>query len=199
MNPSALPDSTPNSDAGSTSDSSDTRHHTDPTAAPARLAPSTHAHSGDVVVFNIGMTVAKPHRPDLWLPVFTAMPKMLAELFRNRAAADRGEAEDLGFLGAATLMGGKGPWVVQYWRSTEQLYAYAHDRTAAHLPAWRAFNSAARRHPGAVGIWHETFSVPANGIETLYSNGAKIGLGAATGTIPVLRRGRTARERLGRR
>ena len=157
----------------------------------------THGHEGDLVVFHIGMTVHKPHRPDLWWPVFVAMPGMLAELSRNRAAAERGEAEDLGFLGASTLIGRRGPWVVQYWRSTDHLYAYATSAEARHLPAWRRFNRAAREHPGAVGIWHETFAVPAAGIETIYGNGAKVGLGAATGTVAATRRGRGARERLG--
>lgn len=157
----------------------------------------THAHDGGLVVFHIGMTIRKPHRPDQWLPVLTAMPPMLAELERNKAEAARGEATDLGFLGAETLLGGKGPWVVQYWRSVEQLYAYASLGDRAHVPAWRAFNKAARVHPEAVGIWHETFVVPAGGIETIYANGARVGLGAATGTVPAQHRGRAARDRLG--
>lgn len=156
----------------------------------------THAHDGDLVVFHIGMTIAKPHRPDLWLPVFVAMPKMLAELARNRQAADRGEAPDLGFLGATTLVGAKGPMVIQYWKSVDQLYAYASDPDLAHAPAWRAFNRAARAHPGGVGIWHETYVVPAGGVETFYGNGAVVGLAAATGAVPAARRGRRARERL---
>lgn len=159
----------------------------------------THAHEDDVVVFNIGMTIRRKHRIDLWWPVFTAMPAMISELSRNRAAADRGEAEDLGFIGAYTLMGRHGPWVVQYWRSTEQLYRYASSADAKHLPAWKRFNAVARKHPEAVGIWHETFAVPATGIETLYGNGAHIGLGALTGTVEATRRGRGARERLGSR
>ena len=159
----------------------------------------THAHDGEIVVFHIGMTIAKPHRVDLWWPVFTAMPRMLAELERNRAAAARGEAEDLGFLGATTLLGRRGPWVVQYWRSTEHLYRYASARDRAHLPAWKRFNTAARKHPGAVGIWHETYAAPAGHVETIYGNGAVIGLGAATGTVPVRQRGRAARERIGSR
>lgn len=157
----------------------------------------THAQEDGVVVFHIGMTIRKKHRPDLWGPVFTAMPKMLAELERAKAAAARGEAEDPGFLGAYTLFGSKGPWVVQYWRSVEHLYSYAHARDARHLPAWRRFNRIARTHPEAVGIWHETFDVPAGHIETLYGNGALIGLGKATGTIEASRRGAAARERLG--
>lgn len=165
--------------------------------AASRPPTLTHAHEGDLVVFHIGMTIHKPLRPDLWGPVFAAMPAMLAELERNRAAQERGETEDLGFLGAHTLLGASGPWVVQYWKSTEQLYAYASMSNRAHQPAWKRFNQAARKHPGAVGIWHETFAVPADGIETLYGNGATVGLGKVTGTLPILRRGRTARERLG--
>lgn len=164
-----------------------------------RFAPTTHAHDDAIVVFHIGMTIRRWYRPDLWLPVLLAMPRMLAELERNKAAAARGEEEDLGFLGATTLLGSKGPWVVQWWRSTEQLYAYARRPESAHLPAWRAFNAAARRSPGAVGIWHETYAVPAGQVESLYANGATIGLGRVTGTVPVMRRGRRAGERLGGR
>ncbi|WP_114854145.1 DUF4188 domain-containing protein [Brachybacterium sp. YJGR34] len=169
--------------------------------APRRPPNLTHAAVDQIVVFHIGMTVAKPWRPDLWLPVAAAMPRMLAELRRNREACDRGEAgeEDLGFLGAESMIGPSGPWVAQYWRSTEHLYAYARLASAAHLPAWKAFNAAAREHPGAVGIWHETYAVPADGIETFYGNGAAVGLAKTVGTVPLSRRGRTARERLGTR
>ena len=156
----------------------------------------THAYEGDLVVFNIGMTIRKPHRPDLWWPVAAAMPPMLKELYENKAAAERGEAEHLGFLGAETLVSAKGPWVVQYWSNVDALYAYAHMRDREHLPAWRAFNKAARAHPGAVGIWHETYVIPAGGVESVYANGAEIGLGKALGTVPVARRGVAARERL---
>ncbi|GAA1489329.1 DUF4188 domain-containing protein [Brachybacterium sacelli] len=157
----------------------------------------THSSTDDLVVFHIGMTIHQPWRPDLWLPVAASMPRMLAELARNRAAHERGEAEDLGFLGAETLMGGKGPWVVQYWKSIEHLYAYSRMSSRAHLPAWKTFNTAARKHPGAVGIWHETYAVPATGIETFYGNGAQLGLAKAVGSAPLASRGRTARDRLG--
>ncbi|KGN41647.1 DUF4188 domain-containing protein [Knoellia aerolata] len=160
---------------------------------------TTHTFDGDLVVFHIGMTFRKPHRPDLWMPVFTAMPKMLAELERNKVAAARGEAEDLGFLGARQYLGARGPLVVQWWRSTEQLYAYASATDHAHLPAWRAFNQAVRKGPGAVGIWHETYAVRAGGVETIYGGAEGIGLGGVVGTVPVERRGRSASERLGSR
>lgn len=153
----------------------------------------------ELVVFQIGMTVRKPWRPDLWGPVFTAMPRMLAELGRAKAAHERGEGKDLGFLGAEAMIGPSGPWVVQYWKSTEHLYEYARMGSLAHLPAWKAFNVAARKHPGAVGIWHETYAVPVDRIETFYGNGAAVGLAKMVGAVPVASRGRTARQRLGTR
>ena len=75
--------------------------------------------------FLIGMTVNKPWRVDAWLPVFAAMPGMLAELSRD---------PDSGLLGYRLVLGGRGPTVVQYWRSVEQLYAYASDTTSRHRP-----------------------------------------------------------------
>lgn len=160
--------------------------------------PMTHRYDGDVVVFNIGMILRKPHRVDLWSPVSFGMGRMIKELSINRDAFENGGAEhDLGFLGAETLFGPRGPWVVQYWRSVDHLYAYAHNRDLTHYPAWRAFNRAARKHPEAVGIWHETFAVSAENIETVYGNGGVAGLGRVAGTVPVESRGRSARERLG--
>ena len=159
----------------------------------------THAYEGPLAVFLIGLRVHKPWRVGVVGSAVRAMPRMIVELERNKAAAARGEAEDLGFLGATTLFGVKGPTVIQWWRSTEQLYAYASAPDNAHLPAWRAFNSAVRRSPGAVGIWHETYAVPAGAVETIYGGSEGVGLGGVVGTVPVQRRGRSARERIGAR
>lgn len=168
--------------------------------APTRPPSTTHAATDDLVIFHIGMTVRAPWRPDLWGPVAAAMPRMIAELSRARDSYRRGEREDdLGFLHAEFLLGSRGPWVVQYWRSTEHLYAYARSAEGAHLPAWKSFNTAARSHPGAVGIWHETYAVPAENMETFYGNGAELGLARAVGSAPLRSRGHTARQRLGSR
>lgn len=149
----------------------------------------THDHDGPVVVFLIGMRVNRPWRPDLWLPVFAAMPRMLAELHRDPSR---------GFLGARTLLGAGGPTVVQHWRSVEDVYAYASDPTGQHRPAWSAFNRRARAARGAVGIWHETYAVPAGGHESIYSDMPPTGLAAAVGSTPVTQRLATARQRLER-
>jgi hypothetical protein len=152
---------------------------------PARM---THDYDGDLVVFLIGMRINKPWRPDLWLPVFFAMPAMLAELSKDKNS---------GLLGYRLTFGAGGPLVVQYWSSHEKLYAYASDRNAAHRPAWAAFNRRVRKAPGSVGIWHETYVVER--AETIYSGMPVSGLAAATSVVEVARRGETARERLGAR
>lgn len=145
----------------------------------ATIVPTrtTHAYEGGLVVFLIGMRINRPWRPDLWGPVFTAMPKMLTELQRE---------PDSGLLGARLIAHPRAPWLVQYWESTTKLYAYASHPDAAHRPAWAAFNASARRAPGAVGIWHETFVVER--AESVYVGMPVSGLAKATRSVPVSRR-----------
>ncbi|MEP6649004.1 MAG: DUF4188 domain-containing protein [Lapillicoccus sp.] len=163
----------------------------------AQIQPGrmTHEHDGPIGVFLIGLRFNRLHRPDQWLPVFTAMPRMLAELYRNQAAAARGEADDLGFLGARTLFGGKGVTVVQYWRSVEDIYRYASAPDHEHRPAWTAFNARAREATGVVGIWHETYAVPAGAHESVYVATPVMGIAEATSSVPVPSRKRYARLR----
>jgi hypothetical protein len=149
---------------------------------PARM---THDYQGELVVFLIGMRINQPLRPNLWLPVFRAMPGMLAEL-----SAD----PDSGLMGYELALGRGGPLVIQYWDSVDKLYAYASDPNSTHRPAWAKFNQMIRRAPGAVGIWHETYRV--DRAETIYSGMPPFGLAAATAAVPVARRGEAARERL---
>jgi hypothetical protein len=58
---------------------------------------------------------------------------------------------------------------VQYWRSFEHLETFARPSQWSHLPAWRQFNRIIR-DSGDLGIWHETYLVPAGGFEALYGN-----------------------------
>jgi hypothetical protein len=71
--------------------------------------------------------------------------------------------------------------LVQYWKSFEALDAYARSADHSHLPAWRDFNQRTKDN-GAVGIYHETYRVPADRIETIYGNMPTFGLGQAFGT-----------------
>lgn len=147
----------------------------------------TDQHDGPVVVFLIGMTVNSWWRVHRWLPVASAMPRMLRELATNPTS---------GLLGWSTTLGVRGPLVVQYWASSEQLMAYAQDPKGEHRPAWSAYNAMVRKAGLVVGVWHETYVVPAGSHETIYVGTHSLGLGDAVGRTPVSPRGETARQRL---
>jgi hypothetical protein len=153
----------------------------------ARIAQGrmTHRYDGELVVFHIGMQINHWWRPDLWLPAFVAMPRMLRELSMD---------PESGLLGFELLIGSGGPYVVQYWSSVDKLYAYASRPGQAHRPAWTRFNKAARRAPRAVGIWHETFLVER--AESIYVATRPMGLPKATQVVPVLRNHDRARARI---
>jgi hypothetical protein len=148
----------------------------------------TAAIEGDFVVFLIGMRINKVWKVWKWLPSFAAMPRMLRELEQSA---------DSGFLGAGQYFGSpRRPMLVQYWRSFEHLETYARSKDAAHWPAWVAFNKRVGSN-GDVGIWHETYLVPAGRYECVYNNMPPIGLGMATSLVPAAGRKATAAARAG--
>jgi hypothetical protein len=127
---------------------------------------------GDFVVFLIGMRINKPWKLGLWLPVFLAMPRMVKELERA--------GPDSGFLGHTGIR----PHVmVQYWRSFDQLEAYARAKDRQHWPAWVDFNRRIRGARGDVGIWHETYLVRAGDYEAIYSGMPRFGLSKVAGHV----------------
>jgi hypothetical protein len=137
------------------------------------------------VVFLIGARINRFRRVRRWWPVFTAMPRMLAELDRQ---------PELGLLWHRLFLSGRTVLVVQYWRSAEHLDRYARARDHEHLPAWREFNRRVREG-GDVGVFHETYV--ADRQETVYvSMPEPFGLGAATSLVPVAARGQRAAHRL---
>jgi hypothetical protein len=152
-------------------------------------ARMTASIEGEFVVFLIGMRVNKWWKLHRWLPVAKEMPPMLAELMRH---------PELGLLGYTMTLGVRGPVIVQYWRSAEQLMAFAKGGDLPHLPAWRRFNQRVGSN-GDVGIWHETYVVPAGGYEAIYNNMPRVGLAAAGEHEPVARRGESSKERLAAR
>jgi hypothetical protein len=148
--------------------------------------PYTADLDGDFVVFLIGMRVNKPWAVRRWWPTFAAMRPMIKEL---EARPEMGLLHaQLGWL--------DGPFVSQYWRSFEQLDAYARDKDRLHLPAWKEYNRAARAS-NAVGIWHETYKVQADEYEVIYGNMPRKGLAFAGEHAPIARKGRSAARRIG--
>jgi Monooxygenase af470-like len=79
------------------------------------------------------------------------------------------------------------PTIVQYWRSFEQLEAFANDRGDPHLDVWRQYWRRVGRsgRSGRSGIWHETYLVKAGQYEAVYGNMPAHGLGKAGRLVPV--------------
>ena len=138
---------------------------------------------GDFVVFLIGMRVNKPWKVHKWLPVARAMPKMIKELYAHP------ESGFLGHSGGASMM-------VQYWRSFEELEAYARDPDQTHWPAWKDFNKRVGGARGDVGIWHETYRIRAEEYECVYSGMPPWGLAKAAGMVEASGHRETAQGRM---
>lgn len=147
----------------------------------------TAAHQDSVVVFLIGMRINHFRKVGKWLPVLRAMGPMLNELYRD---------PESGFLGSEFMLRSLRTVVlVQYWRDFDSLEAYARARERKHWPAWTAFNKAVG-NDGTVGIFHETYVVPAHGSETIYANMVPFGLGKVSGTVPATGSRNEARSRM---
>ncbi|HBQ75803.1 MAG TPA: DUF4188 domain-containing protein [Exiguobacterium sp.] len=84
--------------------------------------------------------------------------------------------------------------LIQYWRSTEELMAYAHG--SRHLTAWKRFNQKARTSE-AVGIFHETFEV--SNYESMYVNLPTRGLAKTLGESAIKPHQEKAKGRLAER
>lgn len=138
------------------------------------------------VVFLIGMRINRLLAISKWWPVMQAMPQMLTQLIQN---------PDKGYLGGRMLIGWRGPTLVQYWRSFEDLERFARNPQDAHWDAWKMFYQRVG-NDGAVGIWHETYQVNSAQYESLYVNMPRHGLGEAMELVPVTGRRQSARGRL---
>jgi hypothetical protein len=140
---------------------------------------------GDFVVFLIGAKFGWRIFRNLWF--LRAMPAMQRELEKH---------PDMGLLGYENHLGLGSAMVVQYWRSWEQLEAYARNPDATHFPNWVKFNKRIGSD-GSVGIWHETYRVPAGSYEAVYNNMPPYGLGKAGKLVSATGKKLTAAGRLG--
>ena len=140
---------------------------------------------GDFVVFLIGS------RPDIRHPI---------RWFRD-VGGRRGMRHMLTYLTEHPERGLLGfemgfPVIVQYWRSYEQLEAFARDESDPHLATWREYWRRVGRENRS-GIWHETFLVRDGEYEAVYGNMPAHGLARATEVVPM-GADSTARRRLRR-
>ena len=86
---------------------------------------------GTYVVFMLGMRINRLWKLTSWLPVTGAMPRMLKELEAH---------PELGYLGGETWFG-RTTLLMQYWRSLDQLMAYATNREAEHSASLEGLQS----------------------------------------------------------
>jgi len=142
---------------------------------------------GSFVVFMIGMRINHFWQVWKWIPTAAAMGPMLRTLYQH---------PEKGFLGGRTFLSGRGPALIQYWRSFEDLERFARGQDDPHLAAWKQFNRMVGAD-GSVGIWHETYLVGAGQYEAVYGNMPAVGLAAAAEHVPATGRRETARRRLG--
>ncbi|MEH7505533.1 DUF4188 domain-containing protein [Neobacillus drentensis] len=137
-----------------------------------------------LVLFIIGMRINKIFSFTKWVPVFKAMGPMIKELYQN---------PELGFRHTEFFFSWKGVTLVQYWRSFEELEAYAHGKT--HSVAWKSFNQKIK-DDGSVGIYHETYIIEKGASEAIYNNMPKFGLSKAYSHKRVDSKSETASNRI---
>ena len=138
------------------------------------------------VVFIIGMRINNFFALRKWLPTVYAMFPMLRELYQH---------PEKGFLGGEALLYWRGPAILQYWRSFEDLEKFARNPDDPHLPAWQRFNRLVGSD-GTVGIFHETYIVERGNYEAVYGNMPVFGLAKATEHVRAVGGRETARRRL---
>jgi hypothetical protein len=145
----------------------------------------TVANEQDVVLFTVGVRINKVLAVRRWLPVIRAIRPMLAEL-----TADA----DSGLLAHRTYLCGPRELVImQYWQSTKHLLDFSN--SAIHRRAWRDFYQHATAGAG-VGLWHETYVVPAGRYEAIYGIVPELGLAQFLDLKPIGRRNDGAAARL---
>jgi hypothetical protein len=156
----------------------------------ASIFPGRYTAQSDepFVVFLIGMRINRMLALRSWTRVIAAMPPMIKELKRDPS---------LGLLHAELFVYWRGVGTIQYWRSFEQLHAYAHARNAAHLPAWAEFNRRIGGN-GTVGLWHEMYTVAPGQYQSFYNNMPRFGLAGAMPHMPITGRTDSARLRMGK-
>ena len=138
---------------------------------------------GDFAVFLIGMRLNRPWRVDRWAPLAVSMIRLLKDLR---------QAEEPGFMGAVLGL----PVSVVYWRSYEELEAWALRPKGSHWRAMAAFGKSGAESRGDIGFWHETYLVRQGEYEAVYSGMPPFGLGAASRLVPVTADRASARQRL---
>lgn len=143
------------------------------TTASAGVFPSDPAEAS-LVVFNIGAQFNHPLGP--LAPGIKEMGDMFGAM--TRELLDR--REELGVLSVSSWRADERAShntskLTIFFRDVEGLHRFAHE--PLHRRAWDWLN--ARKHLEHIGVFHETFCVPAKAYETVYLNCRPVLLGGA--------------------
>lgn len=139
-----------------------------------------------VTVFLIGMRANRWWKARRITRVASSMTVMMRHLATH---------PDSGLLGSEQWFG-RTTILLSYWESPEHLRRFAADKDSPHLGPWRTFMKQVAGS-GDVGVWHETYQVPASGIEVVYNGMPLFGLAKATSHVPVRPGRNTAKQRMG--
>lgn len=117
-----------------------------------------------VLVFHLGVRFNHP------LGVLSPGGREIAEHFKKMNADLTDRADDYGLLSLSSWRGAERSsnntlMTIYYFRDIEGVNKFAHD--PIHQKAWTWFNKADYKH---IGIFHEAFSAPRKGWETIYYN-----------------------------
>ncbi|OAA39957.1 hypothetical protein NOR_05951 [Metarhizium rileyi] len=132
----------------------------------------TFASSQQLVVFNLGVQFNHPR--GRLCPYGRDIGDKFTEM-NNRLLERR---EELGLISVSEWAGFKPStadtiMMSYYFKDVESIHKFAHEEM--HRRAWDWYNSL---RPGHIGIFHETFVVPAQSYETIYANCRPLMLGA---------------------
>lgn len=143
---------------------------------------------GPFVVLRLGMRVNRLFLFWQWIPTLIALLPLLRQPHHYNAS---------GFLGGFSIYyWPMGIVMTQYWRSLDELEAFARQKDNTYLELWRRYD-ASPAASGCVGLWYEMFPVEARRYEVVYDNMPVAGLAAASCHVPAVGRLETARRRLG--
>ena len=140
------------------------------------------------VVFLIGLRGNRFWAFKKWFSTAGAMAPMMAKLAQH---------PEKGLLGAHSFFR---VWpletcMVSYWRSFDDLMAFARSKDDPHWASWLQFMRSVG-DDGSVGIWHETYRIDPANYECIYGNMPAFGLAGATTHIPTSEKLRTAQQRM---
>lgn len=143
----------------------------------------------EFVVVLIGFRINKLSKVKEWLPVLRGAKSMTKNALKLPGKP---------LLNSETVWSLDDPrvfFMVQHWRSFEDLTTWANDKSLDHKPAMKAFFKRTG-YNGNVGIWHEVYKVSAGQFEAIYANMPRMSM-AAAGEYVSLRESSNATERMG--